>query len=717
MFKKGSWLIKSTSLSEIFILIVATFAIAVIIAETNQASANIVLNGVPVPDQPIPVSNVPTDTASADVFGKNFGLPPEAPAAGGSGPGGIEELLKKLLTGEDGGAFGPEYAGLGHLATALIWAGIAGVATYAIVKFAGGSVNAARAAGLAVALGTGIARFGFLQASFVEGGGQTFAGEFFKAIGFGGGGGGAFLWGVGITAVVFVLLYKEEKKKIVTLQCLPWEAPLGGADCERCNQDPLKPCSEYRCKSLGQACDLVNKGTTEERCVWVARGDVTSPVITPWKDVLTKDHTYTDIRGRPPSRGTQIKYASSSDGCIKPFTALEFGLTTNEPSQCKIDTIGNKTFDDMQFYFGESNLFRYNHTEQLRLPSPDALKAESPELPQEGIYNFYVRCRDANGNVNEDEFVYNICVDKSPDASPPIIESTSITSGSPITFGTQNISLSLYVNEPADCKWSTQDKSFDLMEHAMSCSSHVYQLNAQQLYPCTSSLNGLKDRADNTFFFRCKDQPLKADKDRNVNQQSYSLVLRGTQPLSILSYGPNATFTGSTDVVAVNLTVKTDDGADEGKATCYFSPSGKEGDYVAMFNTDSFQHQQILSLPTGNYTFFFRCIDAGGNAAAANTTFSVLTDRAAPQITRVYKESDALKVITDEDSTCKYSLTDCNFVFDEGLSLILLNSKEPKIHATPWKPQQSYFVKCRDSFGNEPSPNACSIVVSASTAL
>ena len=145
--------------------------------------------------------------------------------------------------------------------------------------------------------------------------------------------------------------------------------------------------------------------------------------------------------------------------CIQPFTPLQFGVQLNEPAQCKIDIEGNKTFEEMGYYFGESNLYRYNHTETMRLPSPDSVNAEGIEVPNEGAYNFYVRCRDANGNVNEDEFVFNLCVDKSPDTTPPIIETTSIISGSAVQFGAQNISFTAYVNEPAQCKWKLPRQS------------------------------------------------------------------------------------------------------------------------------------------------------------------------------------------------------------------------------------------------------------------
>ncbi len=535
-----------------------------------------------------------------------------------------------------------------------------------------------------------------------------------------------FFVGLAVTAIVFVLLYKDEKKKVVTLQCLPWEAPLGGAKCEECNGDPLKPCSEYRCKSLGQACELVeeNKGTVEERCVWVAKNDVSSATIEPWPEALQPTNQalrfIPDNTIRPPNRGVEI-VSNKAGECILPYTPLEFGIRTNEPTQCKIDTIrpnGTAAFDQMQFYFGDSNLYRYNHTQKMRLPSPQAVSAEAEglELENNGIFNYFVRCRDANGNENVDDFVINFCVDPSPDTTPPVIESTSILEGSPVTFGVQNISLNVFVNEPAQCKWSIQDKNYNDMENTMQCSTRISQQNAQQLYPCTANLNGIKDRETNTYYFRCKDQPQKPDNERNVNSESYRFTLRGSQQLTIIKSGPNGTITGSTDVIPLNLTVETSNGANEGRALCYFSPTGREGSYIAMFASDTFKHSQVLALASGSYSYYFRCVDAGGNAAQTNTSFTVFADRSAPLVTRIYREgSDALKLVTNEDAECVYSTTSCNYNFAEGLKFIYNPPTSKNKHFTRWESNKVYYIKCMDGYGNQPAPNACSIVASATT--
>ena len=531
----------------------------------------------------------------------------------------------------------------------------------------------------------------------------------------------AGLIGIGVAVAIFVLTYKDESTKKVNFECLPWEAPLGGKDCELCNDD-MQSCSEYRCKSLGQACDIVNKGTAEESCVWISPNDVTSPLITPWEEPLTEGHRYTNHDTLPPSLGAKI--VRNPDNCIQAFTPLEFGIQTDEPAQCKIDIVhsngtGQEVFDGMNYYFGNS-FYAYNHTEKMNLPGPGALQNalngtgfDAPEIPVDGIYNFYVRCRDANGNFNVQEFVFQICVDPSPDTTPPVLVDTSIKSGSFVGFEKDEVDVDFYINEPSECKWDKESKSYDEMANEMSCSTEIYEINAQQTYTCSTTLTGIEDRKENKFYVRCKDQPGSPENERNVNTQSQEFILKGSQPLNIVEVEPNGTIFGSTRSVSVNLTVETSDGAEEGKALCYFSSDGEEGSYISMFNSDSFRHSQLLQLTEGDYNYHFRCIDAGGNSAEETTNFRVEVDTEAPRVTRAYR-ADGLKIVTDEDAECVYSLNSCNYVFDEGLRMIYSNPNIKNVHFAEWQSNLVYYIKCRDFYDNEPSPDACSIIASAS---
>ena len=662
------------AISEIFLIVLSIFSFSFIIGELEIVSAQTA----PESSQ-VSTTNTPTQTTSQS-NNAGVGAAGTAAGAGASGAG-------KAGGGLFGGLFG-------SLLQGLMIAGLVGGMAYFIAQSLGESDKGASAIGLAV--GGGVFTYYLLAQTLGLGIGIS------------------ALVGLGVGVAILYFLYEKEKTRIVQFQCLPFEAPLGGEDCEICNENEFRPCSEYRCRSLGQACELVNEGTEEERCVWVSRDDAKSTTITPWDEALTEGHSYTKHDARPPALGTKIIKNGATNGCLQAFTPLEFGILTDEPAQCKIDTVHTEKFDDMKFLFGESNFYLEEHKQKLNLPSPDAINTEAPELQNDGIYDFYVRCRDRNGNENVDEFIFNLCVDPSPDTTPPIIVDTSIISESPVAFGASEIDVDVYINEPAECKWSIQDKNYEDMENSMVCSTKVNEINAQLLYTCSTTLNGIKDRELNTYYFRCKDQPKKPENERNVNVQSYKFVLRGTEPLNIINVGPNGTISDNTDLVNVELSAETSNGADEGVAICYFSDNGEEGSYIEMFETRSFEHKQILSLPSGDYTFYFRCVDAGGNSDEETTSFTVFVDRESPMITRVYRELDALKIVTDEDAQCVYSLNNCNFNFEEGVALIYSNSNIKTNHFAPWKPNLAYYIKCRDFFGNEPNPDECSLIASAS---
>ena len=517
-----------------------------------------------------------------------------------------------------------------------------------------------------------------------------------------------------VAAAIFILTYKKESTKLVNFQCLPFEPALGGAKCEQCNKDSFRSCSEYRCKSLGQACQLLNPGTKEEKCSWVNPKDVTSPVITPDPSTLKpSDLKYVpDSAIRPPALGVKI-VSGKADGCLPAFTPLEFGFTTNEPAQCKVDYNHTGKIDAMQYYFGESNYYVYNHTQKMRLPGPNAEGNDlSPLLRNDGSFALYTRCRDANGNENVDEYSFSFCIDESPDTTPPVIEGFSIPSGSYVTYNQDKVNIDVFVNEPSECKWSRESKSYEDMENSMQCATQSNQINANLVYTCSGNLTGVKNNEDNKYYFRCKDQPEKPENERFAMVQSKELILKGSQPLNIIKAGPNETITGSTDSVQVNLEAETSNGAEEGKAICYFSPSGASGSYIVMFETNDFKHKQPLSLTNGNYQYYFRCVDSGGNAAESNTTFNVFVDKQAPRVTRAYKQ-DALKIVTDENALCVYSLTTCNYNFLEGIKMSYTNPENQRSHYADWKPASVYYIKCRDGYGNLPDPNTCSIVVSA----
>jgi len=323
----------------------------------------------------------------------------------------------------------------------------------------------------------------------------------------------------------------------------------------------------------------------------------------------------------------------------------------------------------------------------------------------------FVRCEDANGNSNVGTFVFKYCVDKGPDVTPPLIVATSVPNNAPVSFNQTALNLEVYTNEPSECKWSHNNREYDSMEVQMNCDSFISSNNAQGLYTCRTTLEGIKDRFVNKFYFRCQDKPQSPENERNVNQESFEYSVVGTQALVIDYALPNKTIRDSTSAVRVPFEVKTSAGFDEGKSLCYYSDTGDDEDYVQFFETDSHLHKQDLYLPSGSYVYYIRCIDLGGNSDDETVTFAVESDNANPNVVRAYHEEQYLKLITDEEAKCVYDVVDCSYPIESGIPITEIDGIN---HFTDWNLKKNLYVKCKDLYGNQPLPDRCSIVVKSS---
>ena len=512
--------------------------------------------------------------------------------------------------------------------------------------------------------------------------------------------------GLGIGIVIFVAMYKKTETKVVEFNCMPWQAPVGGNVCEECNDDDL-PCSEYRCKSLGQNCELVNAGTADEKCVNVNPRDVNPPTIKPNYNVLSKGHEYTNVRNSPPGPGFNIVNMEAGDGCLKAFTPLEFGINVDEPAQCKIDFNHTESFDEMVAYIGGKNLYSYNHTEKFSLPSIAALKNASMVLENGKDLTFFIRCKDKNGNENGAEYAVNFCVDPTPDNTAPKVEATSVLDGGCVAENQDTAEVVFYTNEPADCRWSSQNQDYDNMQNTMSCSGELYQSNAMQLFSCATELTGIS-REDTKFYVRCKDQPGADENDRNENKESFEFSLRGSTGLKMKDLQPNGTIFGAVSPMPVELKVKTLFGCNDGQAICKYSATGNSNDYIQFFDTNNEDgiHTQRLDLIAGEHEYFVQCVDEGGNLVEDSVIFNLDIDMSAPVVARIYEEEGMLKIVTVRDSECSYSFDDCDFSFAEGTVMPYANST---VHVAEWNEKETYYIKCRDEFRNEDAD--CSVAV------
>ena len=534
-----------------------------------------------------------------------------------------------------------------------------------------------------------------------------------------------------VTAIVLLVKHKNFSQDTFTYETGLWQPQDGGEKCDQCN-NLRYGCSEYQCKTFGRACDLVNKGTTQEACVWINRGDREPPLLTPMESVLETGYKYTPSQAvSPPEKGVQIFYNANAKGCIPAFTGVTLGVETNELAECKLDVERKANFSDMVGQFKEGNSLTREHT--LEIPNsanPSLEAAENSNLSIEnGIdHQFYILCKDANGNTNPFTFLMEFCVDKSPDTKAPTIIGTNYLQESYFAYNLTTIPLEVYTDEPAICKWDERDIGYTDMQNKLTkCSQNLgdYLIPTLFTYGCSGNLTGLKDRTTNDFYIRCIDKPWISGNNslqgkQYENQESYKLTLTGTQPLIIEEITLNEKDNGvkikdSTQNIKIKINVETSAGANNGAARCQY----KSGNFFYDFFNDgsldySNQNKQDLHLNAGNYNISIQCFDEGGNLATDYAVFEIETDQTPPLIVRANYDTNKLRITTDEKADCVYTTNTnigCNYVFDDGDKMSKVGDTS---HYGTWESNKNYYVKCRDEFGNQPAlQNECSIEVRA----
>jgi hypothetical protein len=523
--------------------------------------------------------------------------------------------------------------------------------------------------------------------------------------------GGPAGWVSAAIISVFIYLSKyleRETDRQVSFICKPWQAPKGGKDCLSCNEGKF-PCTEYQCRSLGTGCNLINKDSSEPRCIWKDQNDLNPPKITAWVDALKEEYRYDPL---PQGKyGVEIKYDSQE--CLPAFQEFTFGVELDKDGYCKWDFQSTKNFSLMANDFGGENLYIKQHIQLMSFPGKRYLEEElkkrgKPYNITYGNFEVYVRCESASNNVaNREEFLFKFCVDPKNETTAPIIRGFNWEDGKAIAHFNETeaheVGVQAYVNKPAQCRWDHEDKEYKNMENNLSCANQTLNLNAQLSYTCSGKLTGLENDKANKFYFRCNDTL------GNFNKESKSLTLIGTQQLYIRSAEPdNTTIKGASDSINVTLKAETSAGYEEGKAECYYSNTGTSGSYAKFTHTNSHIHSTERWLNSGNYSYFIRCFDSAGNADTKKITFSLETDTQSPAVVRAFHDGSSLKIITNEPAQCVYYTKDCLYNFDDGINMTTIDGKE---HTTNWNTLLNFYIKCRDTYGNEPGPSECSIRV------
>jgi len=527
--------------------------------------------------------------------------------------------------------------------------------------------------------------------------------------------GAVFFWaGAFVMAWVYITGWGKTRTIEVSFDCLPWQAPTGSDDCSECNNDDLRPCTEYRCTSLGQACKLINENEENPTCEAIPY-EPNPPVITPGiifkVDLLAEeieniidideDYEFTDI---------EDDYASLrrvDESCIPEFTRVLFALDTDEFAQCKYSFQNTEdNYEDMIEYPLELTRYTENHTFGIEMPSLQSLEVYNVTGDIREMYgnmNMYVRCQDYHGNFNLNPFVVNFCINTGPDLTATRINKFEPSDNSFIAYNVSEIPLRIYLNEPAECNYDTTPAmEYDLMSNTMTCDTGIFNRSIYG-WTCDTTLTGLVN-AENNFYIKCKDQPwlpIINDSQRNINQEDIVFTLQGSEsPLVIDSILPQGEREAGFEPISVDLIVETSGGAEQGKAICEYGFESYDEMIDQFRETFSDYHKQNFNMMMrGEYNHYVTCEDIAGNLAYADTNFELTIDTSAPVISRIFKEGNYLKIITDEEAECYYDLAKCSFNIDDAKKMTTGLSN---VHTAEWTTGKTHYIKCKDIWGSEP---------------
>lgn len=501
-------------------------------------------------------------------------------------------------------------------------------------------------------------------------------------------------WGTLVAAVIAIVLLAlslsgDSEKRSVTVSCLPWQSPLGGEDCNKCDESEKKPCSEYRCRSLGATCKFIkeNEGTRKGTCYNADPNDVTRPIINGWDETLqitsnrkdiTNKYTVHDLREGGLEGGYELI------GKIPSFSRITFGIETSELSQCRLGEELKNTYNELTLPFPDT-YFDYHHNITI-----------APLLPNK-TYEYYVICRDPSGNPKEDgktaPFKIQFETDDGPDLEPPLIIATDIANNGKIRADANAFNLGLYVDEVSQftCKYSTQDKDYNLMEKNATCAAAPVGGVFSGYSVCFANLS-ITGEEPNTYYFRCADAPVNAageKLDSNVNSGSFIFTATKSKPLKITQASPQGQTIYSREVT---MQVKTAEGAENGIAVCYYEVPGFTAQFFTTNQTSGIHEQKFIGLPRGFYNFVTSCFDYVGNAAYDNINFTIDVDLDAPIITGLYTSGSSVTLNFNEATTCQYF----NSTFNYGQGKLAGTGQMQHTLSG----LEKYYVICEDAFNN-----------------
>jgi hypothetical protein len=233
---------------------------------------------------------------------------------------------------------------------------------------------------------------------------------------------------------------------------------------------------------------------------------------------LTGGLTSSDIT--PPIRAN-----GSPPGIISSGTSqTTISLSTNENAICKYSTSAGVTYASMTGTFSTTGSM--NHSTAVT------------GMTDGKNYNYYVKCKDAAGNANSDDYTISFTVAQYVDITPPVI-SNGLPNGN-LAVNTTSAKLSVTTDEKSTCHYSVNSGiSYDSM-------AGIFTTDGSTAH--SVALSGLSLGNSYKYYVKCRDL------SGNVSSGDYLItfsILDVVLPnISINSPGNNATISATTSISA-----------------------------------------------------------------------------------------------------------------------------------------------------------------------
>lgn len=556
--------------------------------------------------------------------------------------------------------------------------------------------------------------------------------------------------------------------------CGVWSAPDSG-DCSLCGSDPHKPCTEYMCKSLGGDC-IYEEEKGVGRC-HEPEGEMEAPSLWFNESLLSKEYSVeektieyneTELKGYKLSDQLEphsilgfgintdqeavcsISYmpktevfatgAQYMEGGFSKEHTLELHVPPKPEFPQKILDFMNATNVSVFLDNLDENIGNLSENEKFRkvfgaILGPQALtepknsfvKLFTSNLKEyreasrllfnkieEGGYYLFFYCENEAGVINEKPMFLEVEIDEDDeDVEPPKLQGAVPENNTMFSYDAEEVEARIYVNEPSNCRYSSEKMDYEEMNKTFACSESRYDISSEfgGSYLCKTSLT-----ANDTIeiFINCRDNPVKTSEINFLIKEGDS----DTVQVNEQSLRQNESVFG-TD----NLTIEyfTDE---KQKCSLSYSSGEKNDANCTIANNMEFGQYMCEFKPSLNFSLANASQNTSKNLSDKNVSANIYCQEENPQDRNTFEQplsyslerSEELKVIDyapkgdiETRNPLLYVETNsknvkCGYYEDVDMGIREMeNIKENKFSAILRNVslgKNEYYVTCRDDYGN-----------------